>query len=223
MFERFSESAIKAIMVAQDESRKMGHNFVGTEQLLLGCLSAKNNVTQLLEATGVSLEVARDEVQKIIGTGSGFVAVDIPWTPNAKLALEAANDQACEERTAVKAEHILLASINLPLGTALRVLENLGVDIEQLKQRVLAQIQEKLHDTASTSSTKKTTRIMMTVTVLLQESGSWVAQTRTSGVSPDHLGFTSIANGNTDFLAIAEALEALTQMYRNFKGGSTSA
>lgn len=224
MFENFSESAIKVIMLAQEESRRMGHNFVGREQLLLGCLGARNNVTQLLEATGVSLEAARAEVQKIIDTALEFVAVDIiPLTPNAIRALKAASDQAGADRTAVKAEHILLVIANPPPGTALRVLENFGVDIEQLKAKVLAQIQEKSQDAASTSSTKKTTPTMMTVTVLLQESESWVAQIRTSSISLGHPGFTSLAYGNTDYLAIAEALEALAQMYRDFKGGSISA
>ena len=38
MFERFTEKAIKVIMLAQEEARRLGHNFVGTEQILLGLI-----------------------------------------------------------------------------------------------------------------------------------------------------------------------------------------
>jgi hypothetical protein len=38
MFERFTEKAIKVVMLAQEEARRLGHNFVGTEQILLGLI-----------------------------------------------------------------------------------------------------------------------------------------------------------------------------------------
>jgi ATP-dependent Clp protease ATP-binding subunit ClpC len=44
MFERFTEKAIKVIMLAQEESRRLGHNFVGTEQILLGLIGEGTGV-----------------------------------------------------------------------------------------------------------------------------------------------------------------------------------
>ena len=41
MFERFTEAAIKTIMLAQEEARRLGHNFVGSEQLLLGLIGER--------------------------------------------------------------------------------------------------------------------------------------------------------------------------------------
>jgi ATPases with chaperone activity, ATP-binding subunit len=85
MFERFTEKAIKVIMLAQEEARRLGHNFVGTEQILLGLIGEGTGVAaKVLKSMGVNLKDARVEVEKIIGRGSGFVAVEIPFTPRAK-------------------------------------------------------------------------------------------------------------------------------------------
>jgi ATP-dependent Clp protease ATP-binding subunit ClpC len=82
MFERFTEKAIKVIMLAQEEARRLGHNFVGTEQILLGLIGEGTGVAaKVLKSMGVNLKDARIEVEKIIGRGSGFVAVEIPFTP----------------------------------------------------------------------------------------------------------------------------------------------
>lgn len=89
MFERFTEKAIKVIMLAQEEARRLGHNFVGTEQILLGLIGEGTGIAaKVLKSLGISLKDARTEVEKIIGRGSGFVAVEIPFTPRAKRVLE---------------------------------------------------------------------------------------------------------------------------------------
>lgn len=72
----FSERSLKVINLAQEESHRLGHNFIGSEQLLIGLLSADNSTTQLLNAEGITLEATRLEVEKIIGRGSGFVAME---------------------------------------------------------------------------------------------------------------------------------------------------
>lgn len=230
-FKHFSESAIKTVMFAQEESRRSGHNFVGREQLLVGLLTTDNGAARLLFSAGVTLEAARAEVEKIIGRGSGFVAVEMPYTPNAKRALERAGLIAHEHRMSVKPEHLLLAIANSEPGIALRVLENLGVSIPRLKEAILTQIsslpQQPLQSDAEFESQtritpsippiNRTAPTMMSVTVLPQQSGGWVAQVRAGGIISDHPGFTSLAYGDTDFLAVAEALEGLSRMYRDYK------
>eukprot|EP00898_Chlorokybus_atmophyticus_P003164 jgi/Chlat1/3849/Chrsp26S04065 len=95
MFERFTEKAIKVIMLAQEEARRLGHNFVGTEQVLLGLIGEGTGIAaKVLKSMGVNLKEARVEVEKIIGRGSGFVAVEIPFTPRAKRVLELSLDEA---------------------------------------------------------------------------------------------------------------------------------
>ena len=67
MFERFTEKAIKVIMLAQEEARRLGHNFVGTEQILLGLIGEGTGVAaKVLKSLGVNLKDSRIEVEKII-------------------------------------------------------------------------------------------------------------------------------------------------------------
>jgi ATP-dependent Clp protease ATP-binding subunit ClpC len=74
MFEHFTSEAIRVIMLAQEEARRLGHNFVGTEQILLGLMGEGTGVAaKVLAELGVTLKEARREVEKIIGRGSGFV------------------------------------------------------------------------------------------------------------------------------------------------------
>lgn len=95
MFERFTEKAIKVVMLAQEEARRLGHNFVGTEQVLLGLIGESTGIAaKVLKSMGVTLKDARVEVEKIIGRGSGFVAVEIPFTPRAKRVLELSLEEA---------------------------------------------------------------------------------------------------------------------------------
>src|SRR5580704_1344986 len=95
MFERFTEKAIKVVMLAQEEARRLGHNFVGTEQILLGLIGEGTGIAaKTLKSMGVTLKDAREETEKIIGHGSGLLAVEIPFTPKGKRALESAWDEA---------------------------------------------------------------------------------------------------------------------------------
>merc|ERR1719243_342578 len=102
MFERFTEKAIKVVMLAEEEARRLGHNFVGTEQLLLGMIGEGTGIAaKVLKSQGVNLKEARVEVEKIIGRGSGFVAVEIPFTPRAARVLENLGADAAKIRTQV--------------------------------------------------------------------------------------------------------------------------
>ena len=110
MFERFTEKAIKVIMLAQEEARRLGHNFVGTEQILLGLIGEGTGVAaKVLKSMGVNLKDSRVEVEKIIGRGSGFVAVEIPFTPRAKRVLELSLEEARQlGHNYIGTEHLLL-------------------------------------------------------------------------------------------------------------------
>ncbi len=144
MFERFTEKAIKVIMLAQEEARRLGHNFVGTEQILLGLIGEGTGVAaKTLKSLGVSLKDARIEVEKIIGRGSGFVAVEIPFTPRAKRVLELSWDEARQlGHNYIGTEHLLLGLIREGEGVAVRVLENLGVDLSRVRSNVIRMLGE---------------------------------------------------------------------------------
>ena len=139
MFERFTEKAIKVIMLAQEEARRLGHNFVGTEQILLGLIGEGTGIAaKTLKSMGVNLKDARIEVEKIIGRGSGFVAVEIPFTPRAKRVLELSWEEARQlGHNYIGTEHLLLGLIREGEGVAARVLENLGVDLTKVRQHIV--------------------------------------------------------------------------------------
>ncbi|MCS6267083.1 MAG: ATP-dependent Clp protease ATP-binding subunit [Vampirovibrio sp.] len=144
MFERFTEKAIKVIMLAQEEARRLGHNFVGTEQILLGLVGEGTGIAaKTLKSMGINLKEARAEVEKIIGRGSGFVAVEIPFTPRAKRVLELSWDEARQlGHNYIGTEHLLLGLIREGEGVAARVLENLGVDLGKIRSNVVRMLGE---------------------------------------------------------------------------------
>ncbi len=160
MFERFTEKAIKVIMLAQEEARRLGHNFVGTEQILLGLIGEGTGIAaKTLKSMGVNLKDARVEVEKIIGRGSGFVAVEIPFTPRAKRVLELSWDEARQlGHNYIGTEHLLLGLIREGEGVAARVLENLGVDLTKVRSHVIRLLGESGAATSGTSTTTGTGR-----------------------------------------------------------------
>ncbi|MBO0351808.1 ATP-dependent Clp protease ATP-binding subunit, partial [Phormidium pseudopriestleyi FRX01] len=144
MFEYFTEKSIKAIMLAQQEARRLGHNFVGTEQLLLGLIAEGTGIAaQVLKSEGVTLNKARVEVEKIIGRGSGFVPVEIPFTPRGKSILEMSLREASQlGQQYIATEHLLLALTQSREGVAFKILENLGVSLERVRAEVIKRVGE---------------------------------------------------------------------------------
>ena len=159
MFERFTEKAIKVIMLAQEEARRLGHNFVGTEQILLGLIGEGTGVgPKVLKSMGVNLKDARVEVEKIIGRGSGFVAVEIPFTPRAKRVLELSLEEARQlGHNYIGTEHLLLGLIREGEGVAARVLENLGVDLSKVRSQIIRSLGDSAESSAGSSTTKSKT------------------------------------------------------------------
>ena len=176
MFERFTEKAIKVIMLAQEEARRLGHNFVGTEQILLGLIGEGTGIgPKVLKAMGVNLKDARQEVEKIIGRGSGFVAVEIPFTPRAKRVLELSLEEARQlGHNYIGTEHLLLGLIREGEGVAARVLENLGVDLSKVRSQIIRSLGDNT-DVSNTSSTNRSK------TPTLEEFGTNLTQKATEG------------------------------------------
>jgi len=176
MFERFTEKAIKVIMLAQEEARRLGHNFVGTEQILLGLIGEGTGIgPKVLKAMGVNLKDARQEVEKIIGRGSGFVAVEIPFTPRAKRVLELSLEEARQlGHNYIGTEHLLLGLIREGEGVAARVLENLGVDLSKVRSQII----RSLGDNTEVSNGSNTNR---SKTPTLEEFGTNLTQKATEG------------------------------------------
>ncbi len=144
MFEHFTSEAIKVVMLAQEEARRLGHNFVGTEQILLGLMGEGNGVAaKVLTDLGVTLKDSRREVEKIIGRGSGFIPPEIPFTPKVKSLFEQSFKEA---RTLghnyISTEHLLLGLTEAGEGVAAKVLQNLGVDLQDIRTAVIRHLGE---------------------------------------------------------------------------------
>lgn len=144
IFERFTEKAVKAILLSQEESRRLGHNFVGTEQILIGLIGENTGIgAKVLKSMGINLEDARIEVEKIVGRGSGCVTVEIPFTPRAKRVLELSLEEARHlGHNYIGTEHLLLGLIREGEGVAARALENLGVDLTKVRTQVIRRLGE---------------------------------------------------------------------------------
>lgn len=133
MFERFTEKAIKVIMLAQEEARRLGHNFVGAEFIFLGLIvEATGIASQVLRQQGITLKNARIEVEKILGRGSGMITIELPFTESAKLVLNSALSFADKLGSeSIDTEHLLIGIIQEGESTA-RILQNLRVNPQDL-------------------------------------------------------------------------------------------
>jgi ATP-dependent Clp protease ATP-binding subunit ClpA len=142
VFERFNENAIKSIMLAQEEARRLQRNRVGTEQILLGLLGVGTSKTALILSTfSASSNLHRDaraQVDRTIGKGNDKVAIEIPFTQDAKLLLEGTWLQATKYgHNYIGEEHLFLSLLEQSDTVALKVLTNLGFSIEKLKQEAV--------------------------------------------------------------------------------------
>ena len=178
MFEYFSDKAIKAVMLAQEEARRLGHNFVGTEQILVGLMSEGTSVAaKTLKAQGLSLREVQKEVEAIIGRGSGFLPVEIPFTPRAKRIFETAMKEARQMgNNYIGPEHILLGLLQDNEGVASKVLENLGVDRSQVRTEVIRALGEEATVAPGGGGRSKSTK-----TATLDEFGTNLTQLAAEG------------------------------------------
>lgn len=138
---RFTESAQKAILLAQEEAKKFNHNYIGTEHLLLGLIAEDQGLAATtLKEFGITLDKIRTEVYTIVGMGEEGSEV-LGYTPRTKRVFELSFQEARNlGHNYVGTEHILLALIVEGEGIATTILKRLGVDPQKLAQRIVAKI-----------------------------------------------------------------------------------
>jgi hypothetical protein len=125
--------------LAQEEARMLGHDYIGTEHILLALVREGQGVAaRALESLGISLEAVRQQVQEIIGQGQGPQQGHIPFTPRAKKVLELSLREAQQlGHNYIGTEHILLGLIREGQGVAALVLVKLGADLNRVRQQVI--------------------------------------------------------------------------------------
>jgi ATP-dependent Clp protease ATP-binding subunit ClpC len=140
MFSRYTERAQRVIVLAQDEARRLNYDYVGTEHLLLGLIREGEGIAaKALQSLGIQLEQVRAEVEKMIGKGSASTRGEIGFTPRAKkVMVELAIEEArLLGHNYVGTEHILLGLIREGEGVAAQVLQNLGAELERVRNQVI--------------------------------------------------------------------------------------
>ena len=139
MFERFTERARRAVAQAQEEARMLDHGYIGTEHILLGLIREGEGVAaRALESLGISPEAVRQQVEEIVGQGQQAPPGHIPFTPQAKKALELSLREALQlGQNYIGTEHILLGLIREGEGVAAQVLVKLGADLNRVRRQVI--------------------------------------------------------------------------------------
>jgi prophage maintenance system killer protein len=138
LFERFTDRARRTVTLAQEEARGLGHNYLGTEHLLLGLLAEQQGLAwRVLDHLGVSASAARGQVEAIIGQGHRSPAGPIPFTPRSKKVLALARREAKRlGHGYVGTEHLLLGMVREGEGVAAQVLTTLGADRARVVEEV---------------------------------------------------------------------------------------
>jgi pyridoxamine 5'-phosphate oxidase len=144
VFERFTDRARRTIVLAQEESRLLGHDYIGTEHLLLGLLhEGEGFAAKALDSLDVSLVAVRAQVEQIIGPRPHAPAGHIPFTPRAKKVLELSLREALQlGHNYIGTEHILLGLLREGEGLAAQILVTLGADLRRVREQVLGLLAE---------------------------------------------------------------------------------
>ncbi len=140
MAKRFTENAQKIILIAQEEAKRLNHDYVGTEHILLGLSAIDGTVShKILTGLGVTFRKVRQEIEKMVGIGDTIMLLgEIPFTPRAKAVLEFSVEESQVLGTEhIGTEHILLGLIHEEEGMAGKILENLGLSLPTIREAVL--------------------------------------------------------------------------------------
>jgi ATP-dependent Clp protease ATP-binding subunit ClpA len=139
MLERFTDRARRVVVLAQEEARRLDHNYIGTEHILLGLLREGEGVAaRALKSLEVSLDAVRQQVEEIIGRGQQAPSGHIPFTPRSKKVLELSLRESKQlGHNYIGTEHILLGLLREGDGVAAQVLVRLGADLNRVRQQVI--------------------------------------------------------------------------------------
>jgi hypothetical protein len=126
-------------VLAQEESRLLNHNHIGTEHILLGLIQERDGIAaKALLSQGISLEKVRAQAEEIVGRGGQAPSGHIPFTPRAKTVLELSLREALQlGHNYIGTEHILLGLIREGEGVGVQVINDLGADLTRVRREVI--------------------------------------------------------------------------------------
>lgn len=144
MFDKFTNRAKQVIKLAKKEAQRLNHNYLGTEHVLLGLLKLGQGVAvNVLKNLNIDFETVRGEVEKLVGYGPEIqVYGDPALTGKVKKVFEYANEEAANlNHNYVGTEHLLLGLLRQTDGVAAQVLENLNVNLKEVRKEVLKELE----------------------------------------------------------------------------------
>lgn len=140
MFDRFTDRARKVMGLARQEAQRFNHEYIGTEHILLGLVQEGSGVAaSVLRNMDVDLKKIRQEVEKMVQTGNNLVTMgQLPFTPRAKKVLELSLEEATNlGHNYIGTEHLLLGLLRENESVASKVLMNLGLKLDDVRDEVL--------------------------------------------------------------------------------------
>src|SRR3990167_2989437 len=144
MFDKFTNRAKQVIKLAKKEAQRLNHNYLGTEHVLLGLLKLGQGIAvNVLRNLNLDYDTIRTEVEKIVGFGPEIqVYGDPALTGKVKKVFEFANEEAANlNHNYVGTEHLLLALLRQTDGVAAQVLENLNINLKEVRKEVLKELE----------------------------------------------------------------------------------
>ena len=144
MFDKFTNRAKQVIKLAKKEAQRLNHNYLGTEHVLLGLLKLGQGIAvNVLRNLNLDYETVRAEVERLVGFGPEIqVYGDPALTGKVKKVFEFANEEAAAlNHNYVGTEHLLLALLRQTDGVAAQVLENLNVNLKDIRKEVLKELE----------------------------------------------------------------------------------
>ncbi len=142
----FTDGVKRVMQLAREESARLGHNYIGTEHLLLGIIKdGKGKAVAVLTNLGLNLETVKQSIEDYVSTSGGTMTIgEVPFTPRAKQILEVAANEAKEMKIQfVDIEHLLLALLKDKEGVAAQILAAFGVDYKTAWDETLAVLEGK--------------------------------------------------------------------------------
>lgn len=144
MFDKFTNRAKQVVKLAKKEAQRLNHNYLGTEHVLLGLLKLGQGIAvNVLRNLNLDYEAVRSEVERLVGFGPEIqVYGDPALTGKVKKVFEYANEEAMSlNHNYVGTEHLLLALLRQNDGVAAQVLENLNINLKDIRKEVLKELE----------------------------------------------------------------------------------
>lgn len=161
IFSKFTEGAKNALKFAEKSARELGHNYVGTEHLLLGLIGEQQGVAaNLLSLSGVSETAVVQNIEALIGKGDFQFTEGFGYTPRSKKILEFSVTVSKQmAQNFVGTEHILFALISEKEGVAYKILSDIGADMSALQNEIINIAGESAQETPAKNKASKTPKL----------------------------------------------------------------